>query len=232
MDTSPVVFINEADALRTKVLDITLLDTQTGVGANAGRKRYTQQKLGTGAGWHGTHGVGLEILRIYWSSDFYDGDTTATNNVSANVGAERQFTAGMSPATGLYSSVTHTFRLMRENPATLATSDVDLQADRTAFSVYRTKHILFCHDRLDGAGDQLVDTCSTTVEGQMQDLTDGAGHGFVITNPSIVLLGETIVTNSSANRRWGLAAGINVRVSAKLVCRPVVVDLDTFHKCF
>lgn len=232
MDTSPVVFVNEADALRTKVIDITLLDTQAGVGANAGRKRYTQQKLSTGAGWYNTHGVGLEILRIIWSLDFYDGSTTATNNLSGNVGAERQYTAGMSPASGLYGWVTHSFRLMRESPATLSTSDVDLQADKTAFSVYRTKHNLFCHDAFDGAGEQLQDTCSTVVEGQIQDLTDGNGHGFVITNPTIVLLGETMVGNSSANRRWGLSANITVKVSAKLICRPVVVDLDTFHKCF
>lgn len=224
-----VQFLVEADARRTKVIDLSMvLDPQASTGAGA-RIAYQPVRIPTGAGWFGEHGVGLEVLRAYWSLQWDDGvRNNASNADFNNIGAERVVTE-IPTASGLLSSVTHSFRLLRNSQANASYLQTAPALDTSAFSVFRVKHII--NASLQATASNVSDDVSTVEEGLVWDFTDGAGHGMVVTNPELLMTGMTLVMNTTLPR-YGIGAGMKGLVTCKLVCRAVVVDLDTYHKCF
>lgn len=223
-------FVVEADARRTKVIDVSLPISQADVTGTGGRIAYKPARVPTGAAWFGEHGVGLELLRAIWSLQWDDGVRNNSQNAPFNsIGAARDL--GQSPGTGGFiASITHSFRLLRSSQAAASYSQVAPALDLPAFCVFRTKHIINTYS-LPGTTPCFADNISTVVEGQEWDFTDGQGHGMVVTNPEIMITGMTVIMNQLSGR-YKTDTGMVGLATCKLVCRPVVVDLDTYHKCF
>lgn len=227
---APVQPFVEADARRTRVIDVTLPISQADTTGTGSRIAYKPGILPTGAGWFGDHGVGLEILRAKWSLQWDDGvRSNGANAPFNNVGAGRNL--GVVPAaSGMWGSVTHSFRLLRNNQAAASYAQTAPALDAPAFSVFRVKHVVNS-TLVQGTTNETTDTVSTVEEGEEWDYTDGSGHGLVVTNPELMITGMTLIMNS-ASARLVTEAGMVGIVTCKLVCRAIIVDVDTYHKCF
>lgn len=228
---------NEADALRTKVISIQLNDNQNGLPANGPRKRYEPAVIPTGAGWHGAGGVGLELLRAYftieWLSNAYTDPVPSDKaQPDTNLGCQMVNTAATIPIGGAITSVAHTFRLHRLWSWQSQDSKTEME-DAKAFAIFRRDHVCcWTGTAQPAAGSRGISAVTTTESGKEWDFTDGQGHGLVVCNPFLQLTGESIVANTHGSvALLELASSNTAKVTVHIVCRAIDVDLDTFYKC-
>jgi len=229
--------LNVADSQRTKVVSMQIIDTQGGLPANGPRKRYEPAILPTGAGWHGESGVGLEILRVKftleWLSDSYTAASPSDVNQSdTNVGATVTTTAATLPVNGGLSSVTHTLRLHRLWNWQSTDNKQEME-DLKPFAVARREFFIgWEQTSVPAAGSRHISAMTVTQTGFEWDLTDGMGHGLIITNPYLQLTGESVCANThTTTAMLALTNAQTMKATAHIICRAVNVDLDTFYKC-
>lgn len=229
--------LNIADSQRTKVISLQLTDSQSGLPANGPRKRYEPAVAPTGAGWHGESGFGLEILRvrftIEWLSESYtDPVPSDVNRASNNLGATLTSTAATVPLAGVITSITHTLRLHRLWSWQSTDSKQEME-DLKPFAMCRREHVVTWQGTsVPAAGNRTISAISTNETGFEWDLTDGAGHGLVVTNPYLQMTAESICSNTHGSVAFmALTNAQTLKATAHIICRAVNVDLDTFYKC-